>query len=153
MNEHRMPDRQRDLFDAPSAMPDGFTYEPNFLTPGEECRLLNWFAALPFREFEFHGFLGKRRTVSFGWKYDFGQEGLKKAEDFPELLTSVRRKAADLARLPAPCLEQAVVSEYAPGAGIGWHRDRPIFGDVIAISLASSCTFRLRRKSGAAWQR
>jgi hypothetical protein len=27
--------------------------------------------ALPFREFEFHGFTGKRRTVSYGWRYDF----------------------------------------------------------------------------------
>ena len=40
-----------------------------------------------------------------------------------------------------------------PGAAIGWHRDRSVFGDVVGISLLSSCTFRLRRKQGARWQR
>ena len=46
-----------------------------------------------------------------------------------------------------------LVTEYAPGAGIGWHKDRPEFGDVIGISLLASCVFRLRRKVSAKWQR
>jgi alkylated DNA repair dioxygenase AlkB len=50
-------------------------------------------------------------------------------------------------------LEHALVTEYAPGAGIGWHRDRPVFADVIGISLLAPCRFRLRRKQGETWQR
>ena len=46
-----------------------------------------------------------------------------------------------------------MVTEYEPGAPIGWHRDRPQFEDVIGISLASPCTFRFRRKKGAGWER
>jgi alkylated DNA repair dioxygenase AlkB len=40
-----------------------------------------------------------------------------------------------------------LVTEYAPGAGIGWHKDRSFFGDVVGISLRSACTFRLRKRS------
>lgn len=43
---------------------------------------------LPFRELEFHGFTGKRRIVSFGWRYDFNGGGLTKTED---MQTSFRR--------------------------------------------------------------
>jgi hypothetical protein len=51
-------------------------------------------------------------------------------------------------------LQQLLVTEYEPGAPIGWHRDRPIFGDVVDVSLLASCTFRLRRKlGGRAWAR
>jgi hypothetical protein len=30
-------------------------------------------ARLPFRELELHGFPGRRRTVSFGWRYGFAR--------------------------------------------------------------------------------
>jgi len=45
------------------------------------------------------------------------------------------------------------VTEYSPGAGIGWHRDKAVFDEVIGISLLASCTFRLRRKAGTKWER
>src|SRR5205814_9520969 len=50
-------------------------------------------------------------------------------------------------------LEQALVTEYAPGAAIGWHKDRPVFGEVMGLSLASACTFRLRKAVGKKWAR
>jgi alkylated DNA repair dioxygenase AlkB len=51
-------------------------------------------------------------------------------------------------------LQQALVTEYAPGAGIGWHRDKAMFGDVIGLSLLSPCIFRLRRRAGPRrWER
>jgi alkylated DNA repair dioxygenase AlkB len=65
----------------------------------------------------------------------------------------VRERAAAFAQLEACALEHALVLEYGPGAGIGWHKDRPAFGDVIGISLLAPCTFRLRRNAGATWQR
>lgn len=50
-------------------------------------------------------------------------------------------------------LQQVLVSEYEAGAGIGWHRDKAVFGDVIGISLLSRCNFRLRRQVGEKWER
>jgi alkylated DNA repair dioxygenase AlkB len=65
----------------------------------------------------------------------------------------VRERAARFVGIEPPSLEHTLVIEYAPGAAIGWHRDRPTFEDVIGISLVAPCTFRLRRKTGARWER
>src|SRR3954462_12796077 len=128
-------------------------YTPALISPGEERRLQKKISDLPFKEFEFHGFLGKRRTVSFGWHYDFNGSGLKKAGELPEFLLLLRKRAAEFAGLEPAALEHALLIEYQSGAGIGWHRDRPQFGDVIGISLLAPCTFRLRRKINATWIR
>ncbi len=138
-------------------MPDGFRYAPDVIDAAEEARLIAAFADLAFKEFEFHGFLGKRRVVSFGYRYDFNGGGLKEAEPMPQFLVPVRERAAAFAALPPDRLAHALVTEYRPGAAIGWHRDRPNYDDVIGISLASPCTFRMRRKRDAAskggWER
>jgi alkylated DNA repair dioxygenase AlkB len=134
-------------------LPEGFSYEDGLLSPREEEVLISTFEHLPFREFEFRGFLGKRRTVSFGWRYDFNVRELQRAEDVPTFLQALLTKAAKFAGLPAQALRHALVTEYAPGTTIGWHRDRPEFEDVIGISLGASCLFRFRRKRGAGWER
>jgi alkylated DNA repair dioxygenase AlkB len=46
-----------------------------------------------------------------------------------------------------------LVSEYAAGAGIGWHRDKAVFGEVLAVSLLSPCRLRFRRRHGPGWER
>jgi alkylated DNA repair dioxygenase AlkB len=115
--------------------------------------LTDQIASLPLKEFEFQGFLGKRRIVSFGWRYDFNGGGLKKTDDIPEFLFPVREQAAAFAGLPPERLQQVLLTEYKPGVQIGWHKDRSVFGDVVGISLLSSCTFRLRRKTGTKWER
>jgi alkylated DNA repair dioxygenase AlkB len=145
--------QQFSLFQS-TALPEGFEYREDFLSPAEEQALISEISGLPFTEFEFHGFKGKRRNVSFGWKYDFNEGGLKKAEgDMPSFLLTLRERATLLGISPAT-LQHALVTEYTAGAGIGWHRDRAVFGDVIGISLASPCLFRLRRRSEAKkWQR
>jgi alkylated DNA repair dioxygenase AlkB len=135
------------------ALPEGLEYRPGFLTAAEERDLAGRFATLPFREFEFHGFLGKRRTVSFGLHYAFDGSGLREAEPIPDFLGAARHKAAGLAGIEPEALRHALVIEYAPGAGIGWHRDRPVFGDVVGISLLAPARMRFRRKVGEKWQR
>jgi alkylated DNA repair dioxygenase AlkB len=79
--------------------------------------------------------------------------GLKQAGELPEFLLPLRKRAAEFAGLEPRALEHALLIEYRPGAGIGWHRDRPQFGGVVGISLLAPCTFRLRRKTGTTWAR
>lgn len=133
--------------------PNGLEYRPDFLLPEEERALAERFAALPFKEFEFQGFVGRRRTVSYGWHYAFDGSGLHEAAPMPDFLLAVREKAAALAGREADALQHALIIEYAPGAGIGWHRDRPVFGDVVGISLLAPARMRFRRKSGEKWER
>ncbi len=145
--------KQRDLFEAADELPEGMRYTAEVITCEEEQTLVGELSLQPFKEFEFHGFLGKRRTVSYGWHYDFNGGGLKKAAEMPVLLLPLRERAAAVAGISPSALEHALLIEYAPGAGIGWHRDRPQFGDVIGLSLLAPCTLRLRRKRGVTWER
>jgi alkylated DNA repair dioxygenase AlkB len=144
---------QADLFETSDTLPVGMRYAPDVISPDEEQALAAEMVHLPFREFEFHGFLGKRRTVSFGWHYDFSGRGLQQAGGIPDFLLPARARAAAFAGIDPAALQHALLIEYSPGAGIGWHRDRPAFDDVIGISLLSPCTFRLRRKQGSRWER
>lgn len=56
---------QLGFFEAEQQLPEGFVYQPDLISAEEEAELLEEFRNLPFREFEFHGYLGKRRVVSF----------------------------------------------------------------------------------------
>jgi alkylated DNA repair dioxygenase AlkB len=51
-------------------------------------------------------------------------------------------------------MRHVLVTEYGPGAGIGWHRDKSVFGETVGVSLLSPCVLRLRRKVGERrWER
>jgi len=134
-------------------MPAGFRYAPDAIDAAEETRLIAAFADLPFKEFEFHGFFGKRRVVSFGSRYDYGDGKLKEAAPLPPFLLPVRERAAAFAGLAPERLAHALITEYRAGTSIGWHRDKPNYDDVIGLSLLAPCTFRMRRKRGTASQR
>jgi alkylated DNA repair dioxygenase AlkB len=142
-----------DLFNTDVGPPAGLRYRPELLTPDEETTVVAMFEGLPFREFEFHGFLGKRRVVSFGWRYDFNGGGLQKTQAIPDFLLPMRERAAAFAELPASSLAHVLLTEYRPGAAIGWHKDRSVFGDVVGVSLLSAATLRMRCKSGRGWRR
>lgn len=135
-------------------VPEGFQYAPEVVTPDDEQRLIGRFADLPFKAFEFRGFEGKRRVVSYGWRYDFSKQKVERADEIPDFLLPFRELGARFAGLDPERLEQISVIEYSPGSAIGWHRDRPQFGDVVGISLASATRFRFRReKSDGKWDR
>jgi alkylated DNA repair dioxygenase AlkB len=134
-------------------LPEGFRYRPETITPDAERDLLLLVRELPFRDFEFHGYVGKRRVVSYGWHYDFNERALRKADDIPPFLLALRETAAAFADLEPRELQHVLVTEYGEGAGIGWHRDKDVFGDVVGLSLLSPCVFRLRRKAGESWER
>ncbi len=144
---------QPDLFQASPALPEGFRYRPDFLTADEEQDLVERFADLPFREFEFRGYRGNRRVLSFGWQYDFDRMELQRTDDMPVFLFPLRERAARFAGLEAADFQHVLLTEYAAGAGIGWHKDKPMFAEVVGISLRSPCVFRFRRKAGTKWER
>lgn len=144
--------QQFGLFGDPQ-FPQGFRYQPDLITRNEEQELLERIRVLPFKPFEFQGYTGKRRVVSYGWKYDFSERRLEPKDDIPEFLMPLREKAAAFAALAPADLQQALVTEYDVGAPIGWHKDKAVFGDVIGISLLSAAPFRLRREVDGKWER
>lgn len=143
---------QLGLFGGPR-LPEGFRYQPDLISTAEERDLIDRVRQLPFKPFEFQGYTGRRRVVSYGWKYDFNERRLEPRDDMPEFLLPLREKAAHFAEIAPADLQQALVTEYDVGAPIGWHKDKAVFGDVIGISLLSAVPFRLRRPNGDGWER
>jgi alkylated DNA repair dioxygenase AlkB len=135
---------QVDLFSAAPAYPEGLVYVPGFLDRDEEATLLAQIAQLPIAEAKYRGFVARRRTMHFGFGYDFTSNRLQDAPPLPAFLHPLRAKVAALASLPAADFVQGLVTEYRPGAPIGWHRDVPQFGVVVGVSLASACRMRFR---------
>ena len=149
-----MAQTQLALFATPDDLPPGLRIRSDIISPREEKELVSFIEALPLKPFEFAGgFRGNRRVLSFGWRYDYNAQKLARAGDIPPEVLALREKAGAFAGVPAKAFQQVLFTEYAPGAGIGWHRDKKMFGDVVGVSLLAPCNFRLRRKDGARWQR
>lgn len=151
---------QADLFDIspspqplPPPLPDGLSFRDDVLEPMVETALIAAIDSLPLAPFRFQGWLGKRLTHSFGWSYDFDRGEVAAAPPMPDWLLGARRTAANFSSVPEQHLVQALLIRYDPGAGIGWHRDRPIFGHVVGLSLGAPATLRLRRRVGSGFQR
>jgi alkylated DNA repair dioxygenase AlkB len=145
--------KQPSLFGPPVSTPDGFIYRPDLISSEEQSEIIRHVEDLPFTEFEFQGYRGKRRVVSFGLHYDFAQSKLQPTTEMPGFLLPLRDAAARFAGLAPEELPHVLITEYSIGAAIGWHRDRPVFDDVIGISLLSACRFRFRKKSDKGWAR
>jgi DNA oxidative demethylase len=142
--------RQAGLFDT---LPPGLAFQHDFVTTAEEVDLLARVGPLPFAPFQFHGWEGRRETVSFGWRYDFNDASVHPAPPIPDFLLPLRTRAAGFAGLEPAALEQALIIRYGVGAGIGWHRDRPVFDRVVGISLLSETVLRLRRRLDRGFER
>jgi alkylated DNA repair dioxygenase AlkB len=138
---------------AAASAPAGFRYAPDLFSPAAERSFVAQFETLPFKPFEFHGYQGNRRIVSYGYRYDYVGRTLRASEAMPGFLEPLREVASQFSGIAADKLEQALITEYAPGAGIGWHRDKPMFEDVVALSFLAPCVLRLRRQDGTGWLR
>ncbi|WP_338405663.1 alpha-ketoglutarate-dependent dioxygenase AlkB [Sphingobium arseniciresistens] len=107
----------------------------------------------PLSPFRFQGWEGKRLTHSFGWNYDFDTGEVARAAPMPDWLVDVRSRVAAFADLDPDTLVQALLIRYDVGAGIDWHRDRPIYEHIVGLSLGVPATMRFRRKHGDRWLR
>ena len=141
------------LFDLPPAAPPGFRYQAGLVTPDEERELAERLEMLAFEPFQFRGYEGRRRVISFGLKYDFNGPGLVAVDPLPDWLLPLRARAAAFAGLPGEAFAHVLINEYREGAPIGWHRDRPVFDKVVGVSLLAPAVMRFRRRAGARFDR
>lgn len=139
------------LFDEPLIA--GLLHCEKFIAADEEQAILRHLHAHDLAPFRFHGWVGKRKTHSFGWRYDFDNASFTEADPLPDWLIPLRARAARLARIDADRIVHAMIARYDPGAGIGWHRDRPVFEDVVGVSLGSAATMRFRQRTDSGFRR
>jgi alkylated DNA repair dioxygenase AlkB len=142
---------QAQLFAEP--LIDGLAYRENFISPAEHEDLVARLDAIDVTPFRFHGWLGNRKTKTFGWRYDFDDASFTPAEPIPDWLLPLRDKAATLASVDPDEFAHVLLARYDPGAGIGWHRDRPQFEQVVGISLGAPATMRFRQRTDDGFRR
>jgi alkylated DNA repair protein (DNA oxidative demethylase) len=131
-----------------SSTPEGLIIQYEFLQLDEESRLIDFIRTLSFGDVRMHGVTAKRRVAQFGFHYSFDSFRLTPARELPPELLTVRDRAAAVALIDSAEFAEALVTEYPPGAGIGWHRDAPVFGIVAGISLGASCRMRFQKGAG-----
>jgi alkylated DNA repair dioxygenase AlkB len=136
--------REMDLFGEPLIA--GLEYRPDFITAAQESDLIGHLSSAELSPFKFQGWTGKRLTRTFGWRYDFDDRSFAPSEPIPAWLVPLRSKAAVFANVRPDDFVHVLLARYDPGAGIGWHRDRPVFETVAGISLGSSAVLRFRRR-------
>ena len=132
------------LFEAPLIA--GLDYREELITEADERELTEHLIALDLAPFRFQGWLGNRKTKSFGWRYDFDDASFTRTEPIPDWLDPLRRKAAAFARVEPADFAHVLLARYDPSAGIGWHRDRDVFDRVVGVSLGSPATLRFRQR-------
>ena len=117
------------------------------MTEGEERELLALLASLDYFEIRMHGVTAKRTTAHFGVLYGYESRKVEPGPPLPPELVWLRDRCAALAGLDDPeRFEEALITRYPPGAGIGWHRDAPMFGSRVAgVSLGGAARMRFRR--------
>lgn len=131
---------------AVTSPPPGLVYRADLLSKDEEGTVLDEIERLEYHEIRMHGVVAKRTARHFGFDYDYERPGIvEDADPIPDWIVPVREKAAELADLPPASLVEVLVQRYPEGAQIGWHRDAPMFGTVVGVSLLAASRMRFRR--------
>jgi alkylated DNA repair protein (DNA oxidative demethylase) len=133
----------------PKSSPPGFQYFPDFITPIAETKILQAISQVEWSEVRMHGVAAKRRVVHYGVNYFYDTRSTEPAQPPPAFLQPLLIDAARALAISPAAIAEVLLTEYAVGAGIGWHRDAKMFGDaVLGVSLGGPCVMRFRKPSG-----
>ena len=131
-------------------LPDGLIFVDELVTPEEERELLALLEPLEFETITMRGRAARRTVRHYGMQYEYGRRDVEPGEPIPPELELVRDRCAELMGREPRQLVQLLVQRYPAGAGIGWHKDAPVFGDEIAgVSLLGRSRLQLRDSGGA----
>ena len=128
--------------------PAGFRYYEDVITPEQEGEILEFIRTLDFQPYVMRGQPSRRGIVRFG--HDYGPVGGSHhvVVPFTPELIELREISAAVAGLDGASFVASVVTQYSPGATIGWHSDMTMFGPIVfGVSLQGFSTLKLRPKS------
>ena len=112
----------------------GLHYLPALLTPQEQQLLVAAIDTHPW-----NGPLTSRRTQQHGYVYDYRARTVRpehRLGPLPDWLQTLAERVHAKTGLMRSVPVQAIVNEYGPNQGIGWHYDSVAFGpEVATISL------------------
>jgi alkylated DNA repair dioxygenase AlkB len=132
--------------DRPALPVPGLVLVQEAISADLEAELSERIDSAPLTPFEFGQWEGKRLTANYGSAYDYQRARPVPAPPMPDWIEDLRDRLAPQVERDPEAFVQALLIRYDPGAGIGWHRDRPQYGEVIGLSLNAPATLRLRRR-------
>jgi alkylated DNA repair dioxygenase AlkB len=135
---------QIQLFPIEPELPEGFVYKPEVISHHEEQGLVRAIEQLKFAAVKMREVVAKRRVAHFGRSYEYETAALSSAPPVPEFLLPLRQRIAEFAARDPEEFAEVLVTDYPPGAPIGWHRDAPAFDIIVGVSLLSECTMKFR---------
>lgn len=139
---------------APSTLPSGLYYVPNFITPEESKTFLlelaqnkNWVGVTSSQK--------SRKVIHYGYIYSYTGGPLQATDPIPDLYQSLWGRiphnpqffGSPFFEKGLPEFDQLIINEYVPGQGIAAHTDHTTkFGPVIAcITLGSGVEIEFTR--------
>ncbi len=122
-------------------------YIPEFITQEEEQFLLNNIEQLDWQKVIFFNKEARRKVVHFGLDYSFDTRTVSPTTLPPFFLQFLIEKSARLVDQKPEELSEILITYYPTNAGIGWHRDAPMFDKIIGISLHNFCEMRFRKRT------
>jgi alkylated DNA repair dioxygenase AlkB len=129
---------------------EGVSLHSGVLSGDEERELLAFLGDVTYRTIAMRGMVAKRTIACFGYDYQYRSRSVVEVKPIPALLIDVKRRCTDVAMV-LDAFDQVIVSRYPEGAGIGWHTDSPVFGDLImGLSLGAPARLHLRRRGETA---
>ena len=143
---------QYELFGAATAV-RGLVLVKDAIGEAEESEISDLIDAAPLAPFQFGQWQGKRLTANYGSAYDYQRGRPTEAPPLPDWLLDLRARLAPQVSRDPQDFVQGLLIRYDPGAQIGWHRDRPQYGEVLCLSLGSGATLRLRRRTADGFER
>jgi alkylated DNA repair dioxygenase AlkB len=122
---------QSKLFDASAQMPNGLVYRPDFISEEEEWKLLAMIDTLPMRQARHQAFTGRRLLAWFD-------------DPLPLFLEPCARRISKWLSVPRRRIAHALINDYLPGTGMGYHRDDEPVEHIVGVSLGGWATMRWR---------
>ena len=136
---------QASLFpEAIPTLPPGALLVPEFLSRDEEAHLLAVIQSLSLTEARYKQYTARRRVASFGSQFDYDDNILRRADDIPDALLTLRERVSQWLGIEAERLAQMLVAEYVPGTPLGWHRDVPQFESIVGLSVLGTARMKFR---------
>jgi hypothetical protein len=89
----------------------GLRYQEELISEAEEHVLVDALNKLPLKPFEFHRYLGNRRVISSGLRYDYARREVELAGEPPPFLDVRRIKVAHFAGRAVQDSRQVGVNE------------------------------------------
>lgn len=132
------------LFDIEPVLPEGFSYQNNFISEAQEQQLLDAIRQFDLKNMQFHEYEAKRKVMSFGQGWSFTEQRLKQGEPIPQAFYFLVERIAAHLKIPVTSIAQFLITEYPVDSVINWHRDAPPFETIVGVSLLSDCVFKLK---------